>query len=122
MKIKRFKLRDGVTKDDLIKLGFRTGGTWIKEGAELFLSRYFHYKETDFEFTIGIAFGPDIRDWNDVDNVLVLDDDFCQPYIPFYYDNYEKDITGFPTLEYTILKYNEFLGSLDILEEVRYES
>ena len=125
MKIKRFKLKDNVTRDDLIELGFRNGGSWIKKDAELFLSRCFEYKETEFEYSISIfeysisiAFSSDINDWNDFDNVLVLDEDFCQPYTPFYGDNYGKDITDFPTLENTIFKYNEFMSSLGIFEEI----
>ena len=118
MKIKRFKLKDNVTRDDLIALGFRNGGSWIKKDAELFLSRCFEYKETEFEYSISIAFSSDINDWNDFDNVLVLDEDFCQPYIPFYGDNYGKDITDFPTLENIIFKYNEFMSGLGIFEEI----
>lgn len=117
MKIKRFKLKDNITKDDLIALGFKSGGTWIKKDAELFLSKYCHYKKLDFEYTIDIAFSSDINDWNDFDNVLVMDDDFGQPYTPFYYDNYGKDITDFPALEHVISSYNEFMSSLWILEE-----
>ena len=118
MKIKRFKLKDNVTRDDLIALGFRNGGSWIKKDAELFLSRCFEYKETEFEYSISIAFSSDINDWNDFDNVLVLDEDFCQPYTPFYGYNYGKDITDFPTLENAIFKYNEFMSGLGIFDEI----
>ena len=118
MKIKRFKLKDNVTRDDLIALGFRNGGSWIKKDAELFLSRCFEYKETEFEYSISIAFSSDINDWNDFNNVLVLDEDFCQPYTPFYEYNYGKDITDFPTLENTIFKYNEFMSGLGIFDEI----
>lgn len=118
MKIKRFKLRDNVTKQELIALGFREGGSWIKKDAELFLSKCFNYKKTHFEYSIGIAFSSDISVWNDFDNVIVLDEDFCQPYTPFYGDNYGKDITNFSTLENVIGKYNEFMSGLGIFEEV----
>ena len=46
MKIKRYKLRDSVTKEELLKNGFKEGGTWIKKDAKLFLSRDFEDKET----------------------------------------------------------------------------
>lgn len=118
MKIKRFKLKDNITKEDLIALGFKNGGSWIKKDAELFLSKCFVYKKTDFECSIDIAFSSNINDWNDFDNVLVMDEDFGQPYTPFYGDNYGKDINNFPTLEYTIFKYNEFMSGLGIFEEV----
>lgn len=119
MKIKRFKLRDGVTKDELRALGFKPGGIWIKKDAELFLGKCFYYKPTHFEYDIDIAFGPNINDWNDFDNVLVLDEDFGQPYTPFYGENYGKDISNFPSLENVIENYNKFLGGLAIFEEVK---
>lgn len=118
MKIKRFKLKDNVTRDDLFSLGFAPGGSWIKKDAEMFLSKYFYYQDTDFEYSICIAFGPNINDWNDFDNVLVLDEDFCQPYTPFYGDNYGKDIADFPVLEDVISKYNIFMSGLGIFEEI----
>ena len=117
MKIKRFKLKGDVTRSQLEALGARTGGSWIKGDAELFLGKGVYYKPTRFEYSIGIAFGPDIHDWNDFDNVLVLDEDFGQPYTPFYGDNYGKDITDFPTLENVIMNYNEFMSGLGIFAE-----
>lgn len=118
MKIKRYKLRDGVTKEELLKSGFREGGTWVKKDSELFFARCFEYKKTHFEFSINIAFSSNIGDWNDFDNVLILDEDFCQPYTPFYGDNYGKEINNFSTLEYVIQKYNEFMSGLSFLMEV----
>ena len=118
MKIKRFKLKDNITKDNLIALKFRNGGSWIKKDAELCLSKYFEYKKYDFEYSIGIAFSSNINDWNDFDNVLVLDENYCQPYTPFYGDNYGKDIKDFPVLETVIDNYNKFMSSLNIFEEI----
>ena len=119
MRIKRFKLKDNITKEELISLGFKSGGSWIKKDAELFLSKYFYYKEAHFEYSIGIAFSHDINDWNDFDNVLILDEDFCQPYTPFYGDNYGEEIKDFPALENVIFKYNEFMSGLGIFEELK---
>ena len=118
MKIKRYKLKDSVTKEDLIALKFRSGGSWINKDAELFLSRCFECGEYDFEYSIGIAFSSDINSWNDFDNVLVMDEDYAQPYTPFYGDNYGKDIDNFPVLEMVIAKYNRFMSSLGIFEEI----
>lgn len=117
-KIKRFKLKDGVTRDDLIALHFRNGGTWIKDNCDLFLSKYFYHKKTRFEYSIGIAFSPDIYDWNDFDNVLVLDEDFGQPYTPFY-NRYGEEVTGFPVLETVINNYNAFISGLGIFEAIK---
>ena len=121
MKIKRYKLKRNITKEKLVALGFKSGGSWIKKDAELFLSKCFLYKDTHFEYSIGIAFSSNINDWNDFDNLLILDEDFCQPYTPFYGDNYGKDIIDFPTLENVITNYNNFMDSLGILEEVKIQ-
>ena len=118
MKIKRFKLKSNVTKEELLALGFKSGGSWIIKDAELFLCKEFYYKKTHLEYSIGIAFCANINDWNDFDNVLILDEDFGQPYTPFYGDNYGRDITDFPTLENVIIKYNEFMSGLGIFEEI----
>ena len=123
MKIKRFKLKNDIIKDDLTSLGFKNGGSWIKEDAELFICKSFEYKRDGFErypfeYSISVAFSSDINDWNDFDNVLILDEDFCQPYTPFYGDNYGKDINNFPVLEDVIFRYNEFMDSLGIFEEI----
>ena len=118
MKIKRFKLKDGITKEKLVSLGFKDGGSWIKEDSELYLCEYFEDRKIDFEYSINISFSLNINDWDDYDNVLVLDEDFLQPYTPFYYDNYGKDITNFPVLESVIAKYNEFMSGLGIFEEI----
>lgn len=118
-KIKRFKLRDGVTKDDLLALKFKSGGTWIKEDAELYKCRIFEYKPTDFEYSINIAFGNNISEWNDFDNIIIIDEDFLQPYTPFYGDNFGKEVNNFPSLENVIQNYNKFMSSLGIFEEIK---
>lgn len=119
MKIKRFKLKDHIIKEDLVSLGFKSGGSWVHKDAELFLSRCYDCKKYDFEYSISIAFGPDINDWNDFDNVLILDEAYCQPYTPFYGDNYGQDINDFPVLESVIVNYNDFMSSLGIFEELK---
>lgn len=118
MKAKSYKLKYIPTEEQLIKAGARHGGSWIDEKSALYISKFFELPEYNFEFSIDICFKEDISDWNDFDNVLVLDDDFGQPYTPFYMDNYKKEISDFPCLEYCIEKYNEFMDSFDFLYEV----
>lgn len=118
MKIKRFKLKDNIARDDLIALGFKSGGSWIKKDAELFMSRCFEDENSSFEYSISIAFSSDINNWNDFDNVLIMDEDFGQPYTPFY-NLYEKEVDGFPILENVIFKYNDFMSRLGIFEELK---
>ena len=118
MKAKSYKLKYTPTEEQLIEAGARCGGSWIDENSALFISKSFELPEYDFEFSIDICFKDDISDWNDFDNVLVLDEDFGQPYTSFYRDNYKKEISNFPCLEYCIEKYNEFMDSFDFLCEV----
>lgn len=118
MKINRYKLKPNITTSDLIALNAREGGIWINKESKLFLSKYFYYKPYEFEFSIGISFKDNIHDWNDFDNILVLDEDFGQPYTPFYGDNFGEDVINFPCLEFVIEKYNEYMNSLGIFEEI----
>ena len=119
MKAKSYKLKYTPTEEQLIKeLSARSGGSWIDKNSKLYISKFFELPEYDFEFSIDICFKEDISDWNDFDNVLVLDEDFGQPYTPFYGKNYKKEISNHPCLEYCIEKYNEFMDSFDFLCEV----
>lgn len=131
MKIKRYKLKPNITKEQLEKYGYKDGGSWVFKGCKHFISKYFHinylYKyaknktrKCSFNFSVDIGFTDDINNWNDCDNVIVLDEDFLQPYTPFY-ANFENDVTNFPCLEKTVETYNDYMDSLDFLEEVIYE-
>lgn len=112
MRIKRFKLKDNVTKEQLTKLGFTHGGIWVKTDAKWILWRDFGW------YSINVVFGENINDWNDFDYVLVLDEDFGQPYIPFY-DSLDKDILDSSTLGGVVENYNKFMSNLDIFEEIK---
>ena len=52
------------------------------------------------EISVIIAFPENLSEWNDFDYILVLDEDFCQPYGE------------------VIETYNEFVSSLIFLEEI----
>lgn len=125
MKIKRYKLKDGVTKEELIAFGAKEGGSFAVKGATLLLHKFCccHFKDSkgrfSFEFTIYIGFKNDISDWNDFDNVLILDDDFGQPYTPFYGENFGKEIKNFPVLEECIRQYNEYMDSIPFLVQIK---
>jgi hypothetical protein len=126
MKIKHYKLKDGITREYLLENRCKEGGTWISKDTELFISKTisakirtkkgFRYVADSFDICVG--FPADLSKWNDFDYIIVIDEDFCQPYTAFYHDNYDKDIKGFPCLEYVIEQYNEFLSSLPFLEEI----
>ena len=120
MKAKSYKLKYIPSKEQLIKLGARPGGTWINQDSDLYISIIREFPDSCGDFIICIGF-PDFEnglvEWDDFNFVLVLDDDFGQPYTPFYGKNYKKDIQNFPCLECVIEAYNKFMDSFDFLCE-----
>lgn len=68
--------------------------------------------------TLNIVFPEDLSKWNDFDYVLVLDDEFGQPYVPFYDYMSGRIKETFPFLEAVIISYNEIMSSLPYLEEI----
>lgn len=120
MTAKSYKLKYIPPKEQLIKLGARPGGTWINQYSDLYISITREFPDSCGDFIICIGF-PDfekgLAEWDDFSFVLVLDDDFGQPYTPFYGKNYKKDIQNFPCLEFVIEKYNEFMDGFDFLCE-----
>lgn len=139
-KIKRYKLKDGITKEQLLQMGCKKSDnlTYICEGAVMgrtksvkiftnheYKDQYGNLKtlRCDSEFDIDIAFTENLQNWNDFDNVLVLDSDWCQPYYPFY--NYMDGKIGIKTspkiLPLLVAEYNKYMSSLEFLEEVKEE-
>ena len=116
MKAKSYKLKYVPTVQQLRDAGFRPGGSWMHENAFMFAERRFAHK-----LSVSICFLPDLDVWDDFNNILVLDEEFGQPYTPFYSENYKKDIKYFPVLESCIRQYNDFLDSFDFLEEIKEE-
>ena len=120
MKAKSYRLKYIPTKERLIELGARPGGTWINKDSDLYISVVREFPDSCGDFIIYIGF-PDFEEglveWDDFNFVLVLDDDFGQPYTPFYGKNYKKDIQNFPCLECVIEAYNKFMDSFDFLCE-----
>ena len=110
MKINRYKFCDGVTeeiKGILQSLGFHPGSwkrkddhDWMSIWRPLYDSIEVH---VDFDLTT--------KQWDDFENVLVFDDDFGQPYTPFY-SYWNGEIQEFPVLEAVVREYNRFMDSL----------
>lgn len=121
MKAKSYKLKYVPTVQQLRDAGFLPGGAWIHAEAFMFATRCFDLPKTNCELSVSICFLPDLDVWDDFNNILVLDEEFGQPYTPFYSENYKKDIKYFPVLEYCIRQYNDFLDSFDFLEEIKEE-
>lgn len=112
--MKRFKLKENVTNKDIENLdGIRTGGTWIQKDCKRFLN--FHLGDSIY---LNIGFPDDLTKWNDFDYGLVLDDDFCQPYTPFYTRFSDPGKPVFPFLGNIIKAYEEAMNGIPVLEEL----
>ena len=112
-KAKSYKLKDSITRDSLLDMGFKDGH-WNYKDRNC-VSRIVPLMG-DIELEIFIEMNP-IK-FNDFDNVIVMDSAFCQPYTPFYGDNYKQVIEGGNYLTEVIKKYNEEMDKLNIFEEV----
>lgn len=109
--IKQYKLKPNVTKKDLFKAGFKEGG-WQKKFKDPKVSYYAILVD---EIELHIEIETDTMEFNCIDNVLVLDADFCQPYTPFYGESKSKYLND------VIRNYNIIMDNLvhkDILEEI----
>ena len=113
--IKHYKLKDGVTHEFLLVNGCKEGGVWIDESAVFYIS-----KPLVDEISLNIAFPKELNKWNDFDYILVLDEDFGQPYTPFYRYAQTRIRGGkpFKFLQMVINKYNKVMDSLPFFEEL----
>lgn len=113
--IKRYKLKDGVTHEFLLANGCKEGGVWIDESAVFYIS-----KPLVDEVSLNIGFPDDLSKWNDVYYILVLDEDFGQPYTPFYHYAQTRIRGGkpFKFLSRVIAAYNKTMDSLPFFEEL----
>lgn len=119
-KIKRFKIRDDILQGhglQMIRGDYKEGGSWIREDVKWFISFPLN---GSIELDVGLP--DDISKWNDLNYVLVLDDDFGQPYVPYvpfyvYMGNPEpsKETEFLKTI---IVAYNEKMSQLLYLEEI----
>ena len=66
---------------------------------------------------VSIAFPVDLSQWNDFDFVIVLDDNFGQPFTPFYH-YMDGEIELYPFLENVVNAYNDFMNAQPYLERV----
>ena len=118
--IKRFRMKPAITIEELIHYGFKKGGSWLNSNAEYYLPYNINKNGNRFSIEIGIPFN--LNEWNDCDFIMVIDDAFLQPYTPFHNVRCEqckgKQSANFHTLDWVIKEYNNYLSSLDFLEEI----
>ena len=107
---KKYKLKENITIQDLKRLGFRDGG-WTNNVPKPKMCLRTNLEDS---IKLNIEINTDTFDFDFDNNIVILDDDFCQYYIPFYEDTdkvskYCAKIRS---------KYNEKMDSLDIFEEI----
>lgn len=115
-KIHRFRIKSNVTQGDLENLGVRKGGVFVNSSAE-----WVYFMHLSDDVTLNIAFPKDLASWNDFDFVLLLDEDFGQPFTPFYrYLNEGKKHTSGPNeyLKNIIQQYNAAMEAIPFFEEL----
>lgn len=108
-RIKQYKLTDNINVDDILNNGFKY------HLNKRYLSKFITLKGSII-LLITISLD-DIYSFDFYDNTDVLDDDFCQPYMPFY-DNYNNDIVDSGYLADVVNRYNEELSNISIFKEV----
>ena len=114
MKINRYQIKESVTLETLLKYRFmkhNSPATYIYK--DVIYTRNIPLYD-DIELYIG--FPEDLSRWNDFDYVLVMDDQFGQPYTPFH--NYlNGKCKEFPYLQKVIKEYNRVMDSFDFLQK-----
>ena len=119
MRINRYKLKESITPDDIRTAAeaagwrYMTGGTWICDGVTYYIHNSVDAIDGGIEIEIG--FPKDIRSWNDDDFVFVLDDEFCQPFTPFY-KKLADDSLSYPFLDSFVKEYNKLMDGIRIFE------
>ena len=120
--INEYKIKNGVTAED-IKKELREKHLRISVGH----CSYIHPdgvfstgKCLADEISVNICFPKNLSTWDSYDHVIVLDEDFGQPYTPFY-DLEEKaeKYPNKPINRYALNvagNYNKFMNSLSFLE------
>ena len=89
-KIKNYKLTEDISIEKIKEIGFKKGG-FMKEIPS---PKYTYRKSLldEIELCIEISVNEDNSlSFDDFNNILVLDEDFCQPYIPFYDEKVDFD-------------------------------
>lgn len=116
----RYEINPFVTGAQLIEAGFKKG-YWLASSEQDYVEDHWYSKNYMLETKgeIGMTIAIDItrlNEWNDFDGIEVIDEDFGQPYQPFY-EYREKHgkhlIAGqFPFLERVYKTYGKKMDNL----------
>ena len=118
VKINRYKLKDNIQEADLEKFPLKQGGRFIAADVSVFL-----YNAIGKDISLNIGFPKDLSKWNDFDYITVIDDEFGQPFLPFYkyLDGTDANNVS-PFLRRVIANYNKTMDSYEFLEKLNEKS
>lgn len=117
--VNKYRIKDNITKDNIVTelkekhLPICDNGKYISQDA------VFHtFATLAGSIEVEIAFPLKLSTWDSFDHVLVMDDDFGQPYDPFYEAD-ENEERRFAFVLNVIGQYNRFMNSLSFLERIK---
>ena len=125
--INEYKIKTGITAEDIKKelkekhLMISVGHCSYIHPAGVFST----CKGLADEITVNICFPKVLSTWDSFDHVIVLDEDFGQPYTPFY--DLEEKAEKYPNKPMNQFalnvagNYNKFMDSLGFLERIEDE-
>lgn len=109
VKVKKYKLKNNLKIDDILSCGFEYSLD------RKYLTKFVKLKGSIILYIkIPLVSLYSFDFYNDID---VLDDDFCQPYMPFY-NSYDSEVNHKCYLMDVIHRYNEEMDSITIFEEL----
>lgn len=125
--INKYKIKDGITAAE-IKAELKAKHLPISVGHCSYIHKdglFSTHKYLADEITACICWPANLKTWDSFEHVIVLDEDFGQPYTPFY--NLEEKAEKYPNkpLNQFALNvagnYNKFMDSLGFLERIEDE-
>lgn len=108
-KVKKYKLKENIKVNDILNNGFEYSVDCK------YVTKFITLKGPIILY-IKIPLD-NIYSFDFYNNIDVLDDNFCQPYTPFY-DNYNSDIVNNKYLTIIVNRYNEEMDKISIFEEI----
>lgn len=123
--INSYRIKDGVTAAE-IKAELKAKRLPISVGHCSYIHKdglFSTHKMLDGEISVNICWPANLKTWNSFDHVLVLDEDFGQPYVPFYgLDEELRCRPDKPVNKFALNiagQYNKFMDSLGFLERIK---
>ena len=122
--INDYKIKKGYTTEG-IKAALKKMHLPVSEGHCTYIhpqGMFSTHKELADTITVNICWPDDLSTWDSFDHVIVLDEDFCQPYTPFY--DLEEKAEKYPNRPMNHFamnvagNYNKFMDSLPFLERI----